>query len=84
MEHDDDVRGVAVHRLADRIVEDLPDQVVQASGADAPDIHAGPLADGLQPLENGDVFRGVGGHEWSQAEATEVTEKSFSTTEERR
>ncbi len=29
-------------------------------GADAADVHAGTLADRLEPFENGDVFRGVG------------------------
>ena len=51
-----DVRGVAVHRLVDGVVEDLPDEMMQAGGADAADIHAGTLADGLEPFENGDVF----------------------------
>ena len=42
---------------------DFPDQVVQAGAADAADVHAGALADGLEPFENGDVFCGVGsGH----------------------
>ena len=57
-----DVRGEAVHRLVDGVVENLPDQVVQAGGADAADVHAGPLADGLEPFENGDVFGCVVGH----------------------
>ena len=48
--------GVAVHRLVHRVVEDFPHQVVQAGAADAADVHAGALADGLEPLENGDVF----------------------------
>jgi hypothetical protein len=33
--------------------------VVQTGGADAPDIHAGTLANRLQALENRDVFSGV-------------------------
>ena len=33
--------------------------MVQSGGADAADVHAGTLADRLEPLENGDVFRGV-------------------------
>ena len=55
-----DRRGVAVHRLVDRVVEDLPDQVMEAGRADAADVHARPLADRLQAFENGDVFGGVG------------------------
>ena len=54
------VVGVAVHRLVDGVVEDLPDEVVQPDGADAADVHAGALADGLEAFEDGDVFCGVG------------------------
>ena len=54
--------AIAVHRLVDGVVEDLPDQVVQAGGADAADVHAGTLADGLEPFEDGDVFGCVVGH----------------------
>jgi hypothetical protein len=64
VEGDVDVRGEPVHRLVDRVVEDLPDEVVQAGRSDAADVHAGAFADGVEALENGDVFRGVagGGH----------------------
>ena len=34
-------------------------EMVQAGGADAAEVHAGPLADRLESFENGDVFRGV-------------------------
>ena len=61
VQRDGDVRGVAVHRLVDGVVEDLPDEMVQPGGADAADVHAGTLADGLEPFEDGDVFCGVGG-----------------------
>src|ERR671931_344411 len=50
---------MAVHRLVDGVVENFPDEVVQPSRANAPDIHAGTLAYGLKPFQNGDVFRGV-------------------------
>ena len=60
VQRDGDVRGVAVHRLVDRVVEDLPDEVVQPGAADAADVHAGALANGLETLEDGDVFGGVG------------------------
>src|SRR5262245_51991460 len=50
---------MTVHRLVDRVVEHFPDEVVKPSRADAADIHARPLAYGLQSLEYGDVFRGV-------------------------
>ena len=50
------VDGVAVsgERLVDRVVDDLPDEVVQTALAGGPDVHTGPLADRLQTLENGD------------------------------
>ena len=45
VERDVDLGRVAVHRLVDGVVDDLPDEVVQAGGADAADVHAGALAD---------------------------------------
>ena len=53
--HDDPV-AVARQRLVDRVVHDLPDQVVQASLAGRADVHARALADRLEPLE--DLDRG--------------------------
>ncbi len=53
---DADVRRVAVHRLVDRVVERLPDQVMQAGAADAADVHAGAFPDRLEPFKDGDVF----------------------------
>ena len=53
---------MAVHRFVDRVVEDLPDEVMEAGRADAADVHAGPAPDGLEPFENGNVFGGIGGH----------------------
>src|SRR5262245_49008045 len=50
---------MAVHRFVDGVVENLPDEVMKPGRADAADIHAGPFANGLEALENGDVFRGV-------------------------
>src|SRR6185295_6662505 len=50
---------MAVHRLVDGVVENFPDEVVEPGGPDASDIHAGPLANRLEALENGDVFGGV-------------------------
>src|SRR6185369_3162361 len=58
----DDVRGVAVHRLVDRVVEHFPDEVVQPSRADATDVHTGAFTNRLETFENGDVFCGVVGH----------------------
>ena len=62
VKRDDDVRGEAVHRLVDGVVEDFPDEVMQPGGADAADVHARPLADRFQTLENGDVFSCIGRH----------------------
>ena len=51
-----DVRGVPVHRLVYRVVEDLPDEVMKTGAADAADVHTGPATNGLEPFEDGDVF----------------------------
>ena len=56
---DVDPGGVAGHRLVDRVVDDLPHQVVQAALAGGADVHARTFADGLQTLENGDRFGAV-------------------------
>ncbi len=55
------VDGVAVtgHRLVHGVVDDLPHQVVQATLAGRPDVHTGPLADRLQPFEDGDRLGAV-------------------------
>ena len=58
---DGDVRGVAGHGLVDGVVDDLVDEVVQAALARGADVHAGALADGVEPLEDGDRA-GVVGH----------------------
>ena len=50
---------VAVHRLVNGVVEDFPDEMMKAGGADAADVHAGTLANRLEPFENRDVFSGV-------------------------
>src|SRR5262245_43850823 len=52
---------MAIHRLIDTVVEDFPHEVVEPGRTNTTDIHAGPLADRLQALEDGDVFRGVVG-----------------------
>src|SRR5207237_7076670 len=59
VQRDLDPRGVAVDHLVDRVVEDLPEEVVIAGGIDAADVHRGPLADGLQALEDLDVCGAV-------------------------
>lgn len=47
-----DAAGMARHRLVHRVVQDLGDQVVQRAFVGAADIHAGPLAHRLQPLQH--------------------------------
>jgi hypothetical protein len=59
VQRDRHVGGVAVHRLVDRVVHHLPDQVMEPRAADSADVHAGPLAHGLEALEHGDVLRRV-------------------------
>src|SRR5690606_33788592 len=58
---DRDVRRMAVHRLVDRVVENFPDEVMESGDANATDVHAGPLADRLEALENRNVFGCVAG-----------------------
>ena len=53
-----DVVAVAVQVFVDGIVDDFPDQMVQALIVDAADIHRRPLADGLQAFENLDRVGG--------------------------
>ena len=59
VERHPDVGGVAVHRLVDAVVQNFPDEVMQAGRADAANVHARPFSDWFQALENRDVFRGV-------------------------
>src|SRR5690606_8704068 len=48
---DPDVLAVAGNRLVSRVVERLPDEVVQAGGAGGADVHAGAGPDRLDPFE---------------------------------
>jgi hypothetical protein len=47
--------------LVDRVVDDFIDQVVKTSRPCRADVHAGALTNGLQALENSDVFSAVTG-----------------------
>ena len=62
LDRDRDRVGLAGHRLVDRVVDDLPDEVMQASFVRRADVHARPLPDGLETLEDldagGVVIRG--------------------------
>ena len=49
------------HSLVDRVVNDLPDQMMKPVGTGRPDVHPGPLADRLQALQHGHVAGGVAG-----------------------
>ena len=59
LDRDVDLRGVAGHRLVDRVVDDFPDEVMQAAGIGRADIHPGPAADGLETLEDLDAVGGI-------------------------
>ena len=48
-------------RLVDRVVDDLVDEVMQPGRAGRTDVHGGPLADRLQPLEDLDLVRRIVG-----------------------
>ncbi len=60
IEPHDDFLGVAGKRLVDGVVDDLIDHVMQAGAViGVADIHARPLAHGIEPLEHLDRFRVV-------------------------
>ena len=54
-----DPGGQVGHRLVDAVVDDLPDELVQAARVGRADVHAGALADGLQAFEHLDIGSGV-------------------------
>ena len=57
----EDLPGVAGHRLVDRVVDDLPDEVVEAAFVGRADVHARAPTDRLQPLQDLDARGGVVG-----------------------
>ena len=59
VELDLDKVGVAGDRLVHGVVDDLGEEVMQRLLVGAADIHAGPAADRLQPLQHLDVGGGV-------------------------
>ena len=54
-----DVPAVAGHRLVDRVVDDLVDQVMQPARRRVADVHARAQPDRLDPLEHPDARPGV-------------------------
>ena len=50
------VVGASSHRFIDRVVHDLPDQVVKPALHHVADVHVRPLANSLEALEHLDVF----------------------------
>ena len=54
-----DTRAVTRHRLVDRVVDDLPDEVVKTGQTRGPDVHAGPLAYGVEAFQDLDVLGAV-------------------------
>ena len=60
IERDDDLLGVAGQRLVDGVVDDLIDHVMQAGAVvGVADIHARPLAHGIEALEHLDRFGAI-------------------------
>ena len=58
-QRDDDAVGEAGHRLVDGVVDDLPDEVVQAGEPGRADVHARALAHRVEALEHLDVLGAV-------------------------
>ena len=56
---DVDRPGLTGHCLVDRVVDDLPDQVVEAALVGRADVHAGATTDGLEAFEHLDACRRV-------------------------
>ena len=58
---------MAGHGLVDRVVDDFPDEVMQAALIGRADVHARPATNGLQALEDLDAGRRVVGAAGSPA-----------------
>jgi hypothetical protein len=60
VDRDVDVRAVTGQGLVDRVVDHLVDQVMEARPViGVADVHAGALADALEPLQDADICLGV-------------------------
>jgi hypothetical protein len=55
MEYDLDIFGMTCHSLIDRVVDDLPDEVMKTSLISRSDIHTGSFSDWLQTFEYLDI-----------------------------
>ena len=60
VQDDLDPGAVAAERLVDRVVEDLPEAVLQPAAVGRADVHAGALAHRVQALEDRQVLGAVG------------------------
>jgi hypothetical protein len=56
---DPDLVAVSGEGLVDRVVDDLPEAVHEAARVGRADVHARPLAHCFEPLENGEMSRGI-------------------------
>ena len=55
-DRDVDAGALTRHRLVDRVVEQLPDEVVEAGRTRGSDVHAGSFADGIEALQDLDAL----------------------------
>jgi hypothetical protein len=62
---------VSRERLVDGVVDDLVDEVMEAARAGRADVHPGSEPDGLETLQNGDVFCGICGFSHQKSPANE-------------
>ena len=60
MERDVNIPAEAGHRLVDRVVDDLVDQVVQTPRRRVADVHARALPNCLDAFKNPDIRPGIG------------------------
>ena len=67
------LRAVAGEGLVDGVVDDLPQAVHETARVGRADVHAGPLADRLEPFEHLEMVGGIlGGHNLSRLSADAV------------
>ena len=70
VQSDQDAVRLAGQRLVDRVVDDLPNEVMEAAVVGRPDEHTGAAADRLQALQDLDLV-GVVGHVGTQGSCLE-------------